>query len=100
MTILPQAIVPLEPEPRAVLPDPFAEAVVAGLDFVGSSADREKGKSKLHHFDFLFFINYNAQKFPAFYMQLIQLAVIFLVTLSFYFYLLDQVAPGAQLQTL
>ena len=78
------------PRPGAILPDPFA----------GRSADREKGKSKFHHFDVRFFIYYNAQKFPAFYMQLIQLAVIFLVTLSFYFYLLDQVAPRAQLQTL
>ena len=42
----------------ALLPYPFAVAVVVviGFDAVGSSADREKGESKFHHFYFLFFL--------------------------------------------
>ena len=60
----------------------------------------QEGQVQISSFRFSFFIYYNAQKFPAFYMQLIQLAVIFLVTLAFYFYLLEQGAPRAQLQTL
>ena len=49
----------------ALLPYPFAVAVVVLIvfDAGGSSADREKGESKFHHFDFLFFYYYNAQNF-------------------------------------
>ena len=91
--ILRLAVVFLPPGSGAFLPVPWAVAapvcVFILLGAGSSGADSEKRKCEFHFFIFRFFINYKALKISAFYMQGIQLAVIFLVTLTLLFYLLE-----------